>query len=138
MKIIPIHQLTSLNRCFESLILTKGVHYRKVIFDGQARYQLVHLAAYVTDVLKGMHRPTDVGHPGKGKTLSLLHDRFYWPGMSQDVEHWIKKCDRCLRRKPPTNTRASLVSIYSSATRVSMYGFSYGGKFKRRIATYPG
>ena len=69
-----------LNRCFESLILMKGVLYRKVIFDGQARYQLVHLAAYVSDVLKGLH--TDVGHPGKGKTLSLLRDRFYWPGMS--------------------------------------------------------
>ncbi|XP_041350990.1 uncharacterized protein LOC121369973 [Gigantopelta aegis] len=34
--------------------------------------------------------------------------------MSADVEDWIKNCDRCLRRKTPTNARAPLVSITST------------------------
>ena len=28
--------------------------------------------------------------------LSLLHDRFYWPNMAQDVEIYVKSCPRCL------------------------------------------
>ena len=102
----------SFHKSFHNLVLLKGVLYRKVNIDGQERCQLVLPAAYVNDALKGLHN--DIGHPGKGRTLSLLRDRFYWPGMSHDVEYWIRQCDRCLRRKSPTNARAPLVSITSS------------------------
>jgi hypothetical protein len=52
-----------------------------------------------------------MGHPGKDRTLSLLRDRFYWPGMYKDAESWIEQCGRCLRRKTPTNRRSSMVVI---------------------------
>ena len=39
------------------------------------------------------------GHLGIERTLSLLHDRFYWPNMAQDVEFYVKFCPRCLRFK---------------------------------------
>ena len=57
----------------------------------------------------GLH--TEVGHPGRDQTLSLIRDRFFWPGMSADVEEWIKNCNRCVQRKSPTNVRAPLVNI---------------------------
>jgi hypothetical protein len=47
--------------------------------------------------------------------LSLLRDRFYWPGMYKDTESWIEQCVRCLRRKTPTNQRAPLVPIVTSS-----------------------
>ena len=56
-----------------------------------------------------------MGHPGKDRTLSLLRDRFYWPGMYKDAESWIEQCGRCLRRKTPTNQRAPLVPIVTSS-----------------------
>jgi hypothetical protein len=40
-----------------------------------------------------------MGHPGKDRTLSLLQDQFYWPGMYKDTASWIEQCGRCLRRK---------------------------------------
>ena len=64
-------------------------------------------------VLEALHN--DMGHPGKERTLSLVKDRFYWPGMHKDIETWIDQCGRCLRRKTPTNQRAPLVNICTSS-----------------------
>lgn len=59
--------------------------------------------------LVGHHN--DAGHPGIDRTISLLKDRFYWPGMNKAMEEWIKNCDRCIKRKTATNIRAPLVNI---------------------------
>ena len=74
--------------------------------------QLVIPEAYNADILKG--RYTDFGHPGKERTLKLIRERFFWPGMSSEVEEYVFKCDRCLRRKTATNTRASLVNVHTN------------------------
>ena len=34
-------------------------------------------------------------HLGMDRTLLLLQDRVYWPGMSKDVCEHIRTCDRC-------------------------------------------
>ena len=41
----------------------------------------------------------NMGHLQIERTLSLLHDRFYWPNMAQDVKIYVKSCPRCLRFK---------------------------------------
>ena len=56
----------------------------------------------------------NVGYTGRDRTLSLVRDRLYWPGMAKDVDEWIKECPRCLRRKTPTNSRAHLVNIVTT------------------------
>ena len=43
--------------------------------------------------------------------MHILRDRFYWPRVSADLDAWVNACDRCLKRKSPTNNRAPLVSI---------------------------
>ena len=40
-----------------------------------------------------------MGHLGMDRTLLLLQDRVYWPGMSKDVRDHIRTCDRCQRAK---------------------------------------
>ena len=70
------------------------------------------LARYIPEVLKSLH--SDVGHPGRDRTLSLLRDRFYWTGMPDDVDDWFKRCPRCIRRKTPANSRAPLVSVVTT------------------------
>ena len=63
-------------------------------------------------ILKLIH--DNVGHQGRDRRLSLLQERFYWYGMTRDVENWISKCDRCIKRKTPTNQKAQLVSIVTT------------------------
>ena len=74
--------------------------------------QLVLPACFIEEVLTGLH--TEMGHPSKDRTLSLLRDRFFWPGMTADIDSWIKNCGRCIRRKTKTDVRAPLVNITSS------------------------
>ena len=81
--------------------------------DGEIKKQLILPSPLIPDILQSFHN--DVGHQGKDRTLSLLRDRFYWPGMTKDVQEWITHCGRCLRRKSPTNHRAPLVNIKTSA-----------------------
>ena len=35
------------------------------------------------------------------RTLSLLRERFFWPGMQAESMQHVLKCTRCLRRKTP-------------------------------------
>ena len=35
------------------------------------------------------------------RTLILLRERFYWPGMQEEATQHVLKCSRCLRRKTP-------------------------------------
>ena len=64
---------------------------------------------YRVQALKGIY--DDMGHMGRDHTLDLARDRFYWPGMTTDVEKWVKRCVRYILRETPTTGRAPLVSI---------------------------
>ena len=58
--------------------------------------------------LKGCH--DDLGHLGVGRTLDLLRDQFYWPGMTEDMTRHIRQCERCLRFKASPN-RAPMENV---------------------------
>ena len=36
---------------------------------------------------------------GRMRTLSLLKERFYWPGMQTEAMQHVQQCTRCLRRE---------------------------------------
>ncbi|KAJ8004172.1 hypothetical protein DPEC_G00156020 [Dallia pectoralis] len=56
-----------------------------------------------------------MGHLGVERTLDLIRERFYWPEMGKDVEHFVSKVCECLKRKKPSKpTRAPLVSIQTT------------------------
>ena len=55
-----------------------------------------------------------MGHPGRDRTLRLIRDIFFWPGMSVDVEEFTAKCERCQRRKSKINNTAPLESIVTT------------------------
>lgn len=89
----PIHR--ALEQNLNHLRLIDGVLYRETVIGLQPRKQLVLPSNYVPRVLQMLN--TDVGHPGRDRTLHLLGDRFYWRGMSGDVDSYIKTCPQCLR-----------------------------------------
>ena len=45
--------------------------------------------------IDGCHR--SVGHQGRDRTLSLMKERFWWPGMSQALLKAVANCGRCIQ-----------------------------------------
>ena len=97
------HEVKSILRIRKSLILVKDILYRKTYTDNSSSkrilWQLVVPKAYRSRALAGCH--DDVGHQGRMRTLSLLRERFFWPGMQTEAIQHVLKCTRCLRRKTP-------------------------------------
>ena len=94
-------EIKSLLRNKKSLKLVKDVLYRKSYSDNSTTkktlWQLVVLKLFRGRALSGCH--DDVGHQGILRTLSLLRERFYWPGMQEEATQHVMNCSRCLRRK---------------------------------------
>ncbi|XP_060557360.1 uncharacterized protein LOC132717812 [Ruditapes philippinarum] len=102
----------TLKRNFKYLKQKRGILFRETEQNDKTLDQLVIPEFYREDILRGLHN--DVGHPGKERTLRLVKERFFWPGMTTDVDNWVTKCDRCLRRKTNTSSRAPLVNVHTT------------------------
>ena len=73
-----------------------GVMYKR---SREHQHQLVVPKALVQDIIKANHNPVYIGHPGMKRTFDLISLRYWWPGMRQSIEHYVKSCDPCQRRK---------------------------------------
>ena len=49
--------------------------------------------AHRRTAIDGYHH--DAGHQGKKKTESLISDRFWWPGVYEDVNRVVQNCRQC-------------------------------------------
>ena len=91
----------SLLRIKKSLVLTKEILFRKSYTDDTSSkkiiWQLVIPKTHSHKAILGCH--DEVGHQGRVRTLSLLRERFFWPGMQVEATQHIAKCSRCLKRK---------------------------------------
>ena len=91
----------SLLRIKKSLVLTKGTLFRKSYTDNTSSkkiiWQLVVPKTHRHKAILGCH--DDIGHQGRVRTLSLLRERFFWPGMQVEATQHLAKCPRCLKRK---------------------------------------
>ena len=67
---------------------------------------------YRQQAIDGCHR--DAGHQGQDRTLSLLRDRFWWPGMAKHARKSIRGCQRCIKYEG-RSIKAPLVPIYATA-----------------------
>ena len=56
----------------------------------------------------------DLGHQGRDRTISLLKQHFYWPGIDAYVKEKVQNCDRCIKRKAGQRNIAELVNITST------------------------
>ena len=108
----PEHR--AMHQHLEKLKLQNGKLYRNVNdgITGEVKKQLTVPTSNKRMIIEKLH--DKMGHQGRDRTLTLLQDRFYWYGMTRDVDNWISKCDRCIKRKTPANQRATMVSITTS------------------------
>ena len=84
------------------LFLRNGILYckndtKEIDCPDRNTVQLVLPESFRIQTLKGCH--DDLGHLGVERTLDLLRDQFYWPGMMEDMTRHIRQCERCLRFK---------------------------------------
>ncbi len=61
--------------------------------------QLLLPACLKESVLESVHE--NMGHQGIERTIGLLRKRCFWVGMYNDVDQWIKRCQRCVLTKMP-------------------------------------
>ena len=53
------------------------------------------------EVLQQVHAGAISGHFDEKKMLNQVKERFYWPGMSDDVKNWCHTCATCATQKSP-------------------------------------
>ncbi|KAL6455441.1 hypothetical protein MHYP_G00361070 [Metynnis hypsauchen] len=51
-------------------------------------------------IFKEFHASDAGGHCGKEKTNDAISTRYYWPGMTIDINKWIKECSTCQMSRP--------------------------------------
>nr|GEY07608.1 putative nucleotidyltransferase, ribonuclease H [Tanacetum cinerariifolium] len=61
-------------------------------------------------VLEG-HAGGLAGHFGRGKTLALLREQFYWPKMKRDVNRLLERCRTCHIAKTPSSNAGLYTSL---------------------------
>ena len=98
---------------WDTLSVKEGVLYKVSKVCDEKRDRVVIPKHKYQEVLSLIH--DDMGHLGRDKTLSLAQERFFWIGLTRDVEYKVKSCKRCICAKSPNlPEKAPLVSIVTS------------------------
>jgi hypothetical protein len=50
-------------------------------------------------IVEAAHNRREAGHGGNDRTISRIRLSYYWPGMTNDVDKYIKACTTCQRSK---------------------------------------
>ena len=78
----------------KDLVLKNKLLYRKVKLKSHdtSVFQFVLPHSFCNHTLTALH--DNMGHLGMDRTLGLVQDRFFWPGMCESVHTYICTCDR--------------------------------------------
>ncbi len=87
-----------------SFSLREDVHCRTGTVGKTKVNQFVISSSLVETTLKLLHDTPSAGHPGRDKTLSMAHAKYYWPTLRLDIERHIARCLSCAETKGTTNS----------------------------------
>ena len=79
----------------EQLLIKNGLLYHKTwqVPADEIVFQFVVPQRHRSATLDGCHH--EVAHQGQCRSTTLMQERFWWPGMTQDLRNCIKKCGCC-------------------------------------------
>ncbi|PKU79050.1 hypothetical protein MA16_Dca000394 [Dendrobium catenatum] len=60
-------------------------------------------------IISECHEAGIAGHFGRGKTVFLVKEHFFWPLLDRDVDHFIKRCRTCVLAK----TQGQKLGLYT-------------------------
>ena len=104
-----MHEANALMFDWKKLEINKGILLRKT----GTRSQIVLPRKYRPVVHQELHQK--LGHVGAERATALARDRFFWPHMKRDIEHFVHKACPCFRqREPARHTRAPLMNLTST------------------------
>lgn len=102
-------ELSLLLREWSRLKLVNGVLYWEKKEEEKHLLQLILPPDLCPVVLRSLHN--DMGHMGIKQTLDFVWQRFFWPKMAAEVEHYVKTYNFCVWRKSLLEKAAPLVNI---------------------------
>ena len=104
-------EVKSLLREWNHLFIdTDGIVKRKTI----NHHQLVLPRKFCKIIYCELHQ--EMGHLGPECVVQLCHERLSWPGMQEDITHFVTKVCNCLKqRKPNVPIRAPLQNFVASS-----------------------
>ena len=79
----------------EHLLIKNGLLYQ-MTRQGQADemvFPFIVPQRHWGTALDGCHQ--EVAHQGQRRSIALMQERFWWPGMTRDLRNHIKKCSHC-------------------------------------------
>jgi len=53
-------------------------------------------------LIREVHSGSLAGHFGESKTLTMLREHYYWPGMEKDIQDILRRCETCQDAKSYT------------------------------------
>jgi hypothetical protein len=71
--------------------------------DKEQRFQIVLPEQFRGMVMEELH--SKMGHKGTGRVIALIRERFFWPSMAGEIEHFITRVCSCIKDKPPTRRK---------------------------------
>ena len=110
------YYLKSLWSQWERLKIKNNLLVRRwdILETGQAVWQAVIPLRQRRTVLRFSHDIKASGHLGIKKTLGRIRQRFYWPGLQNDVKMYVNGCEICAKRKGPSRTKKAPMQITRS------------------------
>ena len=80
-------------------------------------------------VLKYAHDIKASGHLGVKKTLSKIRQRYYWPGLHNDVRTYVAGCEKCCKRKSPIPSKHAPMQVVRSGYPMERIAVDIAGEF---------
>ena len=114
-------------RDWKRLRMVDGVLYRVVQINGEELFQVLLPRCMIPQVLEALHDL--VGHQGFERTLALVRQRCFWPGLTKDVELWCKKCEKCLVAKGPKPKLRSKMGSLMVSKPLEILAIDFDGTF---------
>lgn len=98
-----------ISRGLTTYCLRDNVLYKKNFDNSEETYLLVVPASLRDEVMQACHDDPCAGHLGFARTLARIRQKYCWPQLFSSVQHYVRSCRDCQRRKVPPLKPAGLL-----------------------------
>lgn len=96
-------------RGLSAFVLRNNVLYKRNFENNTATFLLVVPSLLRPEILEACHDDPSAGHLGVSRTLARIRTKYYWPKLLSSVQHYVRTCRDCQRRKTPPLKPAGLL-----------------------------
>ena len=99
----------------QKLVVENDLLFRKWDDEKGTTLQAIVPLSERRKVLSYSHDHPTAGHLGIRKTLSKVRQSYNWPGLQQDVRHYVAGCEKCQTSKGPLKTPRAPMQIVEAS-----------------------